>query len=98
MVTNLYHPDGGFNFGRSNNKKVITLIEAGSVESIPLKRQQIYRELEAVLYENYEDAWIMWDISVVAYNKRVQGYNNDMFIKHREGFTRSHPLWLKDGK
>ena len=32
LVTGWYDPDGGFNFGKSNNKKVISLIEAGREE------------------------------------------------------------------
>ncbi len=98
MLTNLYHPDGGFNHGRSNNKKAIELLETGKDEPNQAKRQKIYYELEEVLYDNYEDVWLWWLVYVVAYNKRVQGYNNEMNIKYREGFDRSHPLWLKDGK
>lgn len=98
MLTNLYHPKGGFNYGRSNNKKAIELMEIGKNETNQSKRQKIYFELEKALYDNYEDAWLWWAIYVVAYNKKVQGYNNEMNIKFREGFDRSHPLWLKDGK
>jgi peptide/nickel transport system substrate-binding protein len=98
MLTNLYHPKGGFNYGRSNNKKAIELMEIGKNETNQAERQKIYFELEKVLYDNYEDVWLWWAIYVVAYNKRVQGYNNEMNIKYREGFDRSHPLWLKDGK
>jgi peptide/nickel transport system permease protein len=32
MATGLYHPDGGFNFGRSKNDAAIVLIEAGRKE------------------------------------------------------------------
>jgi len=98
MLTNLYHPKGGFNYGRSDNKKAIELIELGKSETEQAKRQQAYHELEKVLYDNYEDAWLWWPDYVVAHNKKVQGYNNEMYIKFREGFDRSHPLWLKDGK
>ncbi len=98
ISVNLYHPKGGFNYGRSNNEPAIALIEAGKKEVDEAKRQKIYFELEKVLYENYEDVWLWWSISITAYNKRVQGYNNDMYIRWREGQMFSHPLWFKDGK
>ena len=98
ISVNLYHPKGGFNYGRSNNKKAIALIEAGKKEVDEAKRQKIYFDLEKVLYENYEDVCLWWSISILAYSKRVQGYNNDMYIRWREGQMFSHPLWFKDGK
>ncbi|MCP4628456.1 MAG: ABC transporter substrate-binding protein [bacterium] len=98
MVTNLYHPDGGFNSGRSNNAEAIKLIEAGKIEVKDEKRQKIYQKLEEVLYNNYEDVWLYWQVIVVAYNKKVQGWNNDMFLKYREGYQFTHPLWFKNGK
>jgi ABC-type transport system substrate-binding protein len=98
MATNLYHPKGGFNYGRSENKKAIALIEEGKRVVGKEKRKKIYWELEKVLYENYEDVWLWWHISVVAYRKNVQGYNNDMSIRWREGYDFSHPLWFKNGK
>ncbi len=98
ISVNLYHPKGGFNYGRSNNKKAIALIEAGKKEVDEAKRQKIYFDLEKVLYENYEDVWLWWHVSIVAYSKRVQGYNNDMYIRWREGQMFSHPLWFKEGK
>jgi len=98
ISVNLYHPKGGFNYGRSNNEKAIPLIDAGKKEVDVAKRQQIYFEVEKALYENYEDVWLWWPLSIVAYRKQVQGYNNEMFIRWREGYSFSHPLWFKDGK
>jgi peptide/nickel transport system substrate-binding protein len=98
ISVNLYHPKGGFNYGRSHNEQAIALIEAGKREVDEAKRQKIYFDLEKVLYENYEDVWLWWHVSIIAYGKRVQGYNNDMYIRWREGQMFSHPLWFKDGK
>ena len=98
VATNLYHPDGFLNFGRSNNEKAIALIKAGRIEVDDQKRQKIYFELEEAIYNNFEDVWIYWPINLVAYHKRVQGYNNDMYIKYREGYGLTHALWFKDGK
>ncbi len=98
VATNLFHPHGGFNYGRSNNKKAIALIEAGKNETDLVKRQKIYHELEKVLYDNYEDVWIWWEIAIVAYRKNVQGWNNEMWKKYREAYSNTHPLWFKDGK
>jgi ABC-type transport system substrate-binding protein len=98
MATGLYHPDGGFNFGRSHNEKAIALIEAGRKEVDMAKRAKIYMDLEKVLYDNYEDAWLWWPMSITIFRKNIQGYNNDMTLKMKEGYSWSHPLWFKGGK
>jgi len=97
-ASGLYHPDGGFNYGRSNNPKAIALIEKGRQEVDGAKRTKIYRELEKVLYDNYEDAWLWHPIQVSVYRKVVQGYNNDLYLKGRDSFFWSHPLWFKSGR
>jgi ABC-type transport system substrate-binding protein len=97
MATGLYMPEGGFNYGRSDNKAVQALILKGRSEVDVKKRQKIYWEIERLLYENYEDAWLYWPISTTAYSKNVQGWNNDYYLKGREGTWFSHPMWLKDG-
>ena len=95
-----YHPDGGFNYGRSTNKRAVELVEAGRKEVDMDKRQKIYWELEKVLYDNYEDAWLWWGMSITAYNKNLQGcaMNNEMAVAGREAYWFSHPFWFKDGK
>lgn len=98
LVTGWYHPDGGVNFGRSHNEKAIALIEAGREEVNEAKRTKIYWELEKVLYDNYEDAWLYYPKAVTIYRKNVQGWNNDMYIKMKDKQYWSHPLWFKDGK
>ncbi|MBW1710492.1 MAG: ABC transporter substrate-binding protein [Deltaproteobacteria bacterium] len=98
MATGLYHPDGGFNYGRSNNEKAIELIIAGRKEVDLIKRQKIYWELEKVLYENYEDAWLWWEMWPSAYSKNVAGYNHKMSVRHKEIWSWSHPTWFRDGK
>ena len=97
MATGLYHPDGGFNYGRSNNQKAIALIEAGRKEMNDEKRTKIYRELEKVIYDNYEDAFLWYPMAIRIYTKKVQGWNNAMYLKWREGHIWSHPLWFKSG-
>ena len=98
MATGLYHPNGGSNYGRSHNEKVIALIRAGRKELNLAKRQKIYWELEKVLYDNYEDAWLFWEMWPVAYSKNVRGYNYKMVVRHKEIWSWSHPLWFKNGK
>jgi len=98
MATNLYHPNGGFNYGRSKNDQAIALIEAGKLEFDDKKRQQIYFDLEKTLYDSYEDVWLYHEITVTAFAKKVQGWNNEMAKKYSEGVRLTHPLWFKDGK
>jgi ABC-type transport system substrate-binding protein len=97
LATGLYHPDGGFNYGRSNNPKAIALIEAGRKEMNDAKRTKIYQELEKVIYDNYEDAFLWYPMAIRIYTKKVQGWNNAMYLKWREGHIWSHPLWFKSG-
>jgi peptide/nickel transport system substrate-binding protein len=98
MPTGLYHPNGGFNFGRSKNDAAIALIEAGRAEVDFDKRRKIYWQLEKVLYDSYEDAWLWWEETLVAYRKNVMGWNMEGFLKYKEAWFWSHPLWFKDGK
>jgi peptide/nickel transport system substrate-binding protein len=98
MATGLYHPDGGFNFGRSKNQAAIALIEAGRKEVDVDKRQAIYWQLEKVLYDAYEDAWLWWEETATAYRQAVQGLDLENFLKYKEAWFWSHPLWFKDGK
>jgi peptide/nickel transport system substrate-binding protein len=98
LATGWYHPDGGFNFGRSNNKKAVALIEAGREEVNEAKRTKIYWELEKVLYDNYEDVWLWYPKAVTIFRKNVQGWNNDQYWKMKDAQWWSHPLWFKDGK
>ena len=98
MPTGLYHPDGGFNYGRYDNKVVTDLILKGREEVDLIKRQKIYHDLEKVLYDDYSDIWAWWAVSVVAYSKNVKGINMDWYMKGWVGFYFSHPYWFKDGK
>ncbi|HJQ55743.1 MAG TPA: ABC transporter substrate-binding protein [Vineibacter sp.] len=98
MATGLYHPAGGFNHGRSKNEAAIALIEAGRREVDLEKRKKIYWQLEKVLYDSYEDAWLWWDETVVAYRKQVLGWHHEGFLKYRDAWFWAHPLWFKDGK
>jgi peptide/nickel transport system substrate-binding protein len=95
--TGRYHPQGGHHFGRTDNKEVFTLIEKARHEFDEAKRQPIYWEIEKKLYGEYADAWLWWNVAVVVYRKNVQGWNNEMWIKYRTAFSRTHPLWFKDG-
>jgi peptide/nickel transport system substrate-binding protein len=98
LVTGWYHPDGGFNYGRSENKKVIPLIEAAREEVDEGKRTKMYWEIEKLLYDNYEDVWISYPRAVNIFPKRVMGWNNDMYQKLKDVHWLTHPLWFKDGR
>ncbi len=98
MATGLYHPDGGFNFGRSHNEKAIALIEQGRREMNDGKRTKIYQEVDKVIYDNYEDAFLWYPTAVTVFRKNIQGWNNDMWLKFRDGYVYSHFLWFKGGR
>jgi peptide/nickel transport system substrate-binding protein len=98
LATGWYDPDGGFNMGRSENKKAIALLQAGREEVNEAKRTKIYWEMEKALYDNYEDVWLWYPRAVTLYRKSVQGWNNDMYQKMKDTQWWSHPLWFKNGK
>ena len=97
-ATGLYHPDGGFNFGRSNNPEIIKLVLAGRVEMDEGKRQKIYQKLQDKLYETYEDAWLFWPNLITARNKNLLGYDLKLHHTGGDAYWCSHPYYLKDGK
>ena len=51
-----------------------------------------------MLYDNYEDVWLWWEVIVNAYRKNVRGWNQEQFIKYKEAWYRAHPLWFRDGR
>jgi len=98
MIANMrYIPTTMNNRGRSENKAVIELIPKARAEVNLRKRQKLYWEIERILYESYEDVWLYWPMSVTAYQKNVQGWNHEYYIRGREGAWFSHPMWFKDG-
>jgi len=97
MATGRYHPDGNWNQGSSNNPRAIELIEAGKKEVNEAKRQKIYWELEKLLYDDYQDAWLWHPVTFTAFTKNVAGYNEKLQLDGLEGFYHSHPWWLSDG-
>jgi peptide/nickel transport system substrate-binding protein len=98
LLTGWYDPDGGFNFGKSNNKKVIALIEAGRAEVDEEKRTKIYWDIEQELYQNCEDVYLWYPRAVTLFRKNVLGWNNEMYQKLKDIQFWTHPLWFKDGK
>jgi peptide/nickel transport system substrate-binding protein len=98
IATGLFHPAGGFNHGASKNDTAIKLIDDGRQATNLEARRDIYWKLEEVLYNNYEQVWLWWEQSATAYRKVVQGWDHENFLKHRESWYFSHPLWFKDGK
>jgi ABC-type transport system substrate-binding protein len=98
-VTNFYHPDGGWNFGRTNNKRVIELIEEGRKEVDWKKRQSIYWDIEKELNNNYEDVYLYWPTLVSARPKNVRGFVfKGGYQEFGEVWGYSHPLWFKEGR
>ena len=96
-ATGLYMPGGGFNFGRSDNPRAIELIRAARSEVDGPKRQSLYRQLEQVLYDDHEDAWLWWEVSVAAMRGNLMGWDQKQIVTFKEAWTFSHPLWFKNG-
>lgn len=93
-----YHPQGGFNHGRSNNPKLIELIEKGRTEVDPEKRRAVYHQLEENVYNEYEDVFLFWEETAFAMSKKLRGYDHEMWLQYKETFTASHPFWFVDGQ
>ena len=98
IATGLYHPDGGFHYGRNNIPEALALIEKGKNELVMEKRQKIYWELEKVLYENYADIWLYYPMYATARTKRIMGFEIERSRIGGEYYHFSHRRWFKDGK
>jgi len=93
-----YVPGGNFNKGRNNNKQIQPMIQAGRQELDDAKRAVTYHKIQQVLYQNYEDVWLYQEMVVVAFRRKVQGFNQKMYEQSGNLYTYSHPLWFSDGK
>jgi len=97
IATGLYHPKGGFNYGRFKNEDVIKLIEAGKRELDLQKRQKIYWDLEKLLYDLYADVWLWYPIINTARRNVLVGYDINLHNIGGEAYWFTHPGWFKDG-
>ena len=97
VLSRLYHPEGSWNFGRVHDEKLVQLLDAGQREIDQEKRKEIYQKIEEIIYRNYEDIWLWWEITAIAFSKNVQGWNNRMYLENRTWYQNSHPLWFKEG-
>lgn len=96
-ATLLYDPASPLNNGRTNNPKALALIREGRTTVDEAKRAKIYQELEKVLHENYEDAWLWWPTAVLVSNRNLMGFNEEMYRQYGEAYIFSHPQWFRDG-
>jgi len=98
-ITTHYHMDPDSDRPRrTDNKEAIALIEAARKELDYEKRVKIYHDIEKVLYDNYEDAWLYHFTYLSATRKRVLGYNREMDMAGGDAYWPTHPRWFKDGK
>ena len=67
--------------------------------------RQKYRRIINTISRGAEATWgaaytaakaALWAVTV--FRRNVEGWNNDMYLKNRDGFFFSHPLWFKGGK
>ena len=77
---------------------VLVIDKPETLEALSKMLHELYQELDKVLYDNYEDAWLYWSISVVAHRKEIRGYNHQLALQGREGYCRSHHTWFKNGR
>ena len=98
-LTSTYYPSPDTDQPRrTNDPKVISMIEVGRKELNFEKRVKIYQDIEKVLYDNYEDAYLYYYTLITATRKRVLGYNREMSNAGGENYGATHPSWFKDGR
>lgn len=97
LATGLYHPEGGFNFGRDNKPEIVALVEAGRKETERAARQKIYWDLEEAVYNDYQDVFLWWEENAFAIRDKVKGWDNEAFLAHKDAYFWSHHLWFEDG-
>jgi len=99
MWASAYHPDAGItNYGRTQNKEVVELIEEGRTELDEAKRRQIYYAFEKILYDNYEDVWLWHPYTNEVRSKKLLGFKIEHAVIGGDAYTVSHTEWLRDGK
>jgi len=97
-VYRYYHANGGFFNNRVDTSKTGPLIDRGRSIFEESVRQKIYAELDEELYNNYTDIWLWYEEVVLVHRKVIQGHNHEMFLQGMTCYSRSHPLWFKNGK
>jgi len=98
IASMLYHPDGMLNNGRNRNEEAIALIEAGRQETDEAERTKIYRKLEKVLMDNYEDIWLWYPLTIHASTMNLRGIDPKILRDEGEGYWFSHPMWFYQGR
>ncbi|MCP4756505.1 MAG: ABC transporter substrate-binding protein [Proteobacteria bacterium] len=97
MLSSLYEPDGNWNNGIKNNEAALRLIRKARAETDFAKRRKMYYEIEKIVYNNYESAWLYYGNFVMALKKNVMGWNTKMYLQGRDSYTDTHLLWFKEG-
>ncbi|MCP4757771.1 MAG: ABC transporter substrate-binding protein [Proteobacteria bacterium] len=98
MVTNIYHPDGAWNLGRTHNTKAIPLIEEARTILDRKKRRQVYWQIEKAFYDNYEDVWLWYPKNMAVFRKPVMGWNQEYYLDGLYAQWITHCHWFKDGR
>ena len=96
-VSGQYAPEGNWNSGRSNNEAAIRLILNARKETEIARRRKMYYQIEEILYDNYEDAWLFYSMGILALKENVMGFNKEMSEQGRDSYGDTHPLWFKEG-
>lgn len=97
-MTGLYHPIGNFSQGRAPNPELHKEIDAARNELAFEKRRVMYRAIEKKIADDYQDAYLWWDLNAVAYQKWVRGYSAENQLRYKESWWFTHPFWFADGK
>ncbi len=99
LLTGWYDPDGGFNFGKSNNKKGH---QPSSRPGGPKWTRRKGPRSIGILSRNSTKIARMSTFGIPGPSpfsaKNVLGWNNEMYQKLKDIQFWTHPLWFKDGK
>jgi peptide/nickel transport system substrate-binding protein len=94
--TNVWHSgvEHEFNFTSYNNPAVDALIERGMAEPDPEKAALIWKEMQAVLYEDQPYAFLYWMDEIVGVHERFEDTKIDVLSPYRD----LHEWWVPEEK
>ncbi len=98
QFVNIYVNEKNNEKARLWNEKINAMVKTAGRELDFEKRKKLYWDVEKALYDNYEDAWLFYGMSLSATRKEVRGYNREFWKAAKNAYFPTHPQWFKDGK
>ncbi|MEW6746982.1 MAG: ABC transporter substrate-binding protein [Planctomycetota bacterium] len=96
-IENRFGTDGGRNYGCYSNPELDSLLEKGRTTFDREARARVYREMQALLYEEQPFTFVFFRSSLWAFHKRLRGLSSSPAgpVDHYPG---NLAWWVKEGE